>query len=87
MSKVIVHKRALRYLQRMPRSDRERIRNALRLLSEDVTGYPDVIHMVGEWIGYRRIRFGSYRVIFFYDEQGDTIYVDHIGPRGDIYKK
>ena len=87
MSKVIVHKRALRYLQRMPRSDRERIKNALRLLSDDLTGYSGVIHMAGEWIGYRRIRVGSYRVIFFYNEQEDMIYVDHIGPRGDIYKK
>lgn len=35
----------------------------------------------------KRIRIGDLRVIFWYDEQDDLIYVDHIGPRGDIYKQ
>ena len=43
--------------------------------------------MVGEWAGYSRIRVGNLRVIYWYDEIQNTIYVDHIGPRGDVYKK
>lgn len=42
--------------------------------------------MAGEWAGYQRIRIGEMRVIFWYDDENDTVYVDHIGPRGDIYK-
>ncbi len=87
MSKVVVHRRALRYLQRLQQSDQGRIRTSLSRLAEDLSGYPGVIRMAGEWTGYRRIRVGDLRVIFWYDEQEDTIFVDHIGPRGDIYKK
>ena len=43
--------------------------------------------MSGDWAGYRRIRVGEVRVIFWYDVEEDTLYVDHIGPRGDIYKR
>ena len=30
--------------------------------------------------------FYQRRIIFWYDSNEDVIYVDHIGPRGDIYK-
>ena len=42
--------------------------------------------MVGEWEGYMRFRVGKYRVIFWMEEGENTIYVDYIGARGDIYK-
>jgi mRNA interferase RelE/StbE len=42
--------------------------------------------MVGEWTGYHRIRVGNLRIIFWYDQSNELIYVDHIGPRGDAYK-
>lgn len=47
---------------------------------------PDVNPMVGEWKGYYRIRVGDMRIIFWLDTQEMTVYVDHIGPRGDVYK-
>lgn len=87
MSKVIIHRRTFRYLQRLPRPDQERVRTSLHRIAEDISSYPDVIQMAGEWVGYQRIRIGTLRVIFWYDEQKDIIFVDHIGPRGDIYKK
>ena len=86
MADVVLHRRALRYLQRLSRPDQERVQTSLARLAEDVDSYPGVIQMVGEWTGYRRIRVGEVRVIFWYDEEGDIIYVDHIGPRGDVYK-
>ena len=42
--------------------------------------------MLGKWEGYYRIRIGNVRVIFWIDQQEATIYIDHIGPRGDVYK-
>jgi len=87
MSEVIVHRRALRYLQRLSHPDRERVRTALAHLAENPAAYLGVVPMAGEWTGYQRIRIGDLRVIFWYDEQDDLIYVDHIGPRGDIYKQ
>jgi len=42
--------------------------------------------MAGEWSGYHRLRIGKYRIIYWFDEKEDIVYVDHIGPRGDVYK-
>ena len=42
--------------------------------------------MVGDWAGYYRLRVGNVRVIFWIDKDENIISVDHIGPRGDVYK-
>ncbi len=86
MYRVVVHRRAARYLQRLPRSQRERIQSLLRDLALEPIRSPNVKPMVGEWMGYYRIRVGDTRIIFWLDTQEMTVYVDHIGPRGDIYK-
>lgn len=87
MSDVIVHRRVMRYVSRLSSHDVARLRTALSRLAKDPTAYPGVIAMAGEWAGYFRIRVGDLRVIFWYDKQDDIVYVDHVGPRGDIYKQ
>lgn len=86
MSEVVVHRRVLRYLDRLSHQDRMRIRTVLVRLAADPIGYPGVVAMAGEWTGYYRVRVGDLRVIFWYDRESDIVYVDHVGPRGDIYK-
>lgn len=49
-------------------------------------GLPGIRSMVGDWAGYHRVRVGNIRIIFWIDEPNDIVYVDHIGPRGDVYK-
>jgi len=86
MYHVVVHRRAARYLQRLPRAQRERLQSLLSDLALEPVRRPDVNPMVGEWKGYYRIRVGDMRIIFWLDTQEMTVYVDHIGPRGDVYK-
>jgi mRNA-degrading endonuclease RelE of RelBE toxin-antitoxin system len=44
--------------------------------------------MSGGMAGWSRLRIGSYRAILQVTviEVGEVLYVDAIGPRGDIYK-
>ena len=49
MSRVVVHRRALRYLRRQSRPDRERLRKTLGRLAEAPNDYPGVVNMAGEW--------------------------------------
>ena len=42
--------------------------------------------MAGQWAGYYRVRQGNKRILFWVDRENCVVYVDHIGPRGDIYK-
>ncbi|MFC1863782.1 type II toxin-antitoxin system RelE/ParE family toxin [Thermodesulfobacteriota bacterium] len=86
MSKVIVHHHPAKYLRRLPKETKERIKKILKELEDNPLEHSQVKHMVGEWAGYHRIRVGKLRVIFWYDKSGDVVYIDHIGPRGDIYK-
>jgi len=86
MSKVVVHRRAAKYLQRIPKAQKEQIKSILEQLRDDPLKFPGVRRMVGQWSGYHRVRAGNVRVIFWFDETEDTVYVDHIVPRGDVYK-
>ena len=86
MSKVIVHRHAVKYLNRLPKETKQRIREILKKLENNPLDQSNVKHMVGDWAGYHRIRAGNLRIIFWYDQTDDIVYVDHIEPRGDIYK-
>lgn len=86
MSKIIVHRRAANYLKKLPQDRKNRVKKAIEQVGKDPLGLPGVIQMAGEWAGYHRIRLGDMRIIFWFDEENDIVYVDHIGPRGDIYK-
>ena len=86
MSQVIVHRHAARYLSRLPKATKQRIKNILKELVSAPLERSDIKRMLGEWTGYHRIRAGQIRIIFWYDEKKDVVYVDHIGPRGDVYK-
>ncbi len=85
--KVLVHKRAARYLRGLPAIQRQRIKRSLKELEDRLTDNVDVKSMVGEWKGYHRMRIGHIRVILWIDRKLKIIYVDHIGSRGDVYKK
>jgi mRNA interferase RelE/StbE len=74
------------YLKKLPKNRKNRIKKALEQLGKDPLGFPGVIQMAGEWAGYHRIRLGDIRIIFWFDVKNDIVYVDHLGPRGDIYK-
>lgn len=86
MYKVTIHRRASRYLKKLPTPEKENIKKSLRKLALDPFHNPNVKHMVGEWKGYHRIRIGNVRVIFWIDQEEKMIYIDHISPRGDVYK-
>jgi len=84
---VIVHKRVVRYLQRLSAIQKERIKQSLKILEDGINTRKDIKQMVGDWKGYYRMRVGDIRIIFWIDQELKTIYIDHIGSRGDIYKK
>ncbi len=86
MYKVIVHKRAAKYLKKLQKPQKETIKNALKELGKEPSKRADTKHMVGEWKGYHRIRIANYRIVFWISHEEKVIYVDHIGSRGDIYK-
>jgi len=86
MSNIIVHRYAAKYLKRLPKETKDRIKDILKQLENNPLKHSGIKQMFGEWAGYHRIRVGKLRIIFWFDTKEDIVYVDHIGPRGDVYK-
>ena len=86
MSNVIVHRHAANYLKRLPKETKDQVKDILKKLENNPLSHSGIKRMFGEWAGYHRIRTGKLRIIFWFDTKEDIVYVDHIGPRGDVYK-
>jgi len=86
MPKLLVHKRAARYIERMDARIKAQLVAKLQELAKNPDAIPGVKPMAGEWAGFYRLRHGDLRVIYLLDRANDTIIVAHVGPRGDVYK-
>jgi mRNA interferase RelE/StbE len=86
MPRLVVHRRAARYLERMDGKIKARLLAKLERLATNPSGMSGVKPMAGEWTGFHRMRHGDLRVIFINDRSSDTVVIAHIGPRGDVYK-
>ena len=76
-------KRALKELRSLPEKDRARIFTAVDgLRSDPMAGRP----LAAEWKGLRRLRVGSYRVIYAFDGSSLRIAVVRVGHRQDVYR-
>ena len=86
MPKLVVHKRAARYMERMDARIKVQLVAKLTGLAKNPDAMPGVKPMAGEWAGFFRLRYGDLRVIYLHDRPNDTIVIAHVGPRGDVYK-
>lgn len=86
MPKLVVHKRAWRYLQRMDARIKAQLVAKLDELAQNPDAAPGIKSMSGDWAGFCRLRHGDLRVIYLHDRAADTIVIAHVGPRGDVYK-
>lgn len=79
--KIVIEKPAMKFLQKQPQAQRERLLRAIQGLPNN----GDIKAMSGHENLYR-LRVGSYRVI--YTIEGDLLIVRvlTIGNRGDVYK-
>jgi mRNA interferase RelE/StbE len=80
---ILLHHIASKYLERLGEPDKGRIKDALGDLSEDPP-QGDIRPLTGQ-TGYFRLKVGGYRVL--YRIENNTLFVTHIDPRGQAYKK
>lgn len=81
--KVLLHRSADKYLERLNEPDRSHIEDAL----DDLEKEPpegDILPVSGQ-PGIFRLKIGNYRALFRYRD--DHIFVTHIDPRGQVYNK
>lgn len=72
-----------KYLERQPEPTKGRIKAALEDLAKDPPE-GDIKPLMGQ-PGNWRLRIGGIRIIYYIEN--NTIFVAHIDPRGQVYKK
>lgn len=82
MYKIIIKKKAKKFIDKLPKNDKIRIVKAIEVLpnGEDVKklkGHNDLF----------RLRVGDYRIIYTVDNGELIVYVIDVGNRGEIYNK
>ncbi len=82
MYKIIIKRKAKKFIDKLPKNERMRIASAIRQLpnGEDIKklkGHSDLL----------RLRVGEYRIIYTVDNGELIVYVIDVGNRGDIYKR
>ena len=78
---IVIDKPAMKFLEKQPLQQRERLLKAIYLLPSE----GDIEPMTGRE-GLFRLRVGAYRVIYTVENHILTVRVLTIGNRGDVYK-
>lgn len=79
--RIVIEKPAMKFLQKQPQAQRERILRAIQGLPDN----GDIKSMSGHENLYR-LRIGSYRVIYTIEDDLLIVRVLTVGNRGDVYK-
>ena len=82
MYSIIIKKRAKKFIDKLPRNEKQRIVSAIEKLPngddiKQLKGYSEIM----------RLRVGDYRIIYTVDHGILTVCVIDAGNRGDIYKR
>ena len=89
MRRIVLHRRAVKYLRCMPRDRQAQIVQALEEIAavQNLGEHPHIKALSGEFAGWFRRRTGIYRSILQprQEDADEVLYVDYIGPRGDAY--
>lgn len=84
---ILYSKDSLKFLNRLDKKSIDRIRDAISGLTCDPPK-GDIKTMQGYTDGRKRLRVGSWRIIYRFDKNGyvTILFIIDIGNRGDIYK-
>ena len=84
MYKIIIKKKAKKFIDKLPKNERLRVAIAI----EQLPNGEDIKKLKGEKNkGLLRLRVGDYRIIYSVDNGKLIVYVIDAGNRGEIYKK
>jgi mRNA interferase RelE/StbE len=86
MYNVKLYKQAAKYYDRLDTKTQRRVNAGVNEMSKNPFEGPHIRKLKGRLEGKFRYDIGGLRIIYEIDVDTNTIYVEAIGPRGDIYK-
>jgi mRNA interferase RelE/StbE len=91
--RVKLHSRAIKFLDKLDKKDKERVRLKLKSLVSSVEAQGivpfkelDIKQLDGDWKGFLRMRTGRIRIIFQINKDEELLLVHEMDYRGDVYK-
>lgn len=82
MYKIIIKKKAKKFIDKLPQNEKKRIVKAIEQLPDG----EDIKKLKGHQ-NLLRLRVGDYRIIYSVDNGELIIYIIDVGNRGEIYNK
>ena len=81
-----IYKQAAKYYQNLNPEKQRKLNTALEEIAHGPFEGTHIKKLKGELSGKYRYHAGDYRIIYSVDKVNKEIYVEAIGPRGDVYK-
>jgi len=85
MYKVIFHKRAKSFYDRLPKRQKKRLNKAIDKLEDNPLYGKDIKKLKGDLQGKYRLKVGPFRIVYLVNKERNLVVVESIGPRGNIY--
>ena len=86
MFKILLHKEAAHYYNKLDANQQKRMNQAIEEIKKNPYIPQKTKKLKGRLEGKYSYRLSHFRIIYFVDEKNEIIYIEAIGPRGDIYK-
>ena len=86
MYEILSHKRAVKYYEGLDDKTAWRVNKAIDEIRKDPCHGSHIKKLKGKLKGKYRYDTDSLRIVYIVDEEKKTIYIEAIGPRGDVYK-
>jgi len=87
MHKIVLHKNAVRFYENADATTRERISEALDIISKNPRYHTHIKKLKGELKHMYRFRIGGLRILYEIEEDIQTVRIKTIETRGSAYKK
>ena len=86
MYKLLLHRRAAKYYGNLDDTQARRINKAIESMIKNPLKGSHIKKLKGKLEGKYRYAIGDLRIIFRVNSEERTVFIEAIGPRGDIYK-
>ncbi|MBI2471227.1 MAG: type II toxin-antitoxin system RelE/ParE family toxin [Planctomycetes bacterium] len=86
MYSILINKKSSKYYERLSDNTALKVNKALeKICSNPFRGF-HIKKLVGKLEGKYRYEMGDLRIVYSVDENKKIVFVEAIGPRGDVYK-